>query len=272
MLRRFNLVILILFVFPVQLGNTFDEQSWNDNFEYINSVEWEFQSYGRNFWGIYYSLQPRMSFIDGILQASNSSSFFDVDMALTDSYLAYGTWEFDWNVPNGNKNYYYDSISFILSDMTGKYNLTGITGNMMSFAGYSMFLVSQKIDGLSWSPGVKLFRWNEKSEGPLNYELGSSKFLESNLESYHFKISRDLSGEFLVYVENNLLIEAQDNNVTISEKFSFASFIGNSGIDNVSVTKFSTSAALLDLGSIGTVFIMILAVLVLFTSYKKKHT
>lgn len=192
-------------------------------------------------------------------------------MALTNSTVAYGTWKFDWDVPFTDKNYYYDSISFIWTDMTGKYNISGITGNMMNYAGYNILIVSQSIEGVSWSPGIKLLRWNEKSEGPLDYLLGTAKFPEGNLSSYHFKITRDYAGLFMVEVNNALLLKAQDNNVTSSEKFSFASFIGNSGFDNISVTSLSPENAFFEVDSFVTVFIIIMAVLVLIPFYKKRH-
>lgn len=236
----------MVLVLPIQIRYTIDSNSWNEDFNDFNSSKWDFQSYGRDYFGFFYPLKPRISISDGILRAYNSSSLFDIDMALTESKVAIGTWEFDWNFPKGNINcYYYDSISLLWTDMTGKYNLAGLTGNMMNYAGYSILLISEELDEISWSPGIKLYRWNEKNEGPMEYYLGSAIFNNHNLSTYHFEITRDYSGLFTIHVENKILIKAEDNNVTSSEKFSFASFCGNSGIDNISVTNIPSKISFL---------------------------
>ncbi|MFX1285625.1 MAG: hypothetical protein ACFFB5_18440 [Promethearchaeota archaeon] len=53
--------------------------------------------------------------------------------------------------------------------------------------------------------------------------------------SHHIDITRDLNGEFNVYIDSNHIITVTDNIITTSERIFFRSHLGDSAFDNIIV-------------------------------------
>ncbi|MFQ5979883.1 MAG: hypothetical protein ACE5OZ_17265 [Candidatus Heimdallarchaeota archaeon] len=55
--------------------------------------------------------------------------------------------------------------------------------------------------------------------------------------SHHIAVTRDLQGNFEVFFDSTLIIEASDNSTTTSEKFIITSWVGDSAFDNIVVSN-----------------------------------
>jgi hypothetical protein len=67
------------------------------------------------------------------------------------------------------------------------------------------------------------------------HQLKTYKFPNPITCSHRIDITRNYCGEFNISFDSNLVIQAIDNNFITSEKMSLGSFIGDSGIDNITV-------------------------------------
>ncbi|MFX1317554.1 MAG: hypothetical protein ACFE9D_00325 [Promethearchaeota archaeon] len=225
----FSLVILILsFLGPTPISAAL---VWNEDFEISNIEElddWVLQGY-ELIANHYYEIDHGFTIENGALTAENVNVPWAIYLsqprrALHNSNVVYGTWSFDWTVSKSQDTY--DSVEIMFTDLEGDYNLTGpFTGYHMT--GYTLILDTVQnnemyIEKLNGNEGIKLARYN---------------FTTRPSGLHHIDISRDLTGQFHVYFDSQLVLQVADNEITSSEKFNFVSFQGNSSIDNIVVSN-----------------------------------
>ena len=216
-------------------GENFEDDTWVDN--------WDLAGYLRiPKGGVYYeSVDSGFSVVNGVLTAPNTQGDQNASMALHDSNVAYGNWSFDWFVKEDYTPEYlpWDVIAFMMIDSKYNYNYTGMTepealmyskGYYLEMNLYSNQLVSKIILGVI---GIIEFPYYET--------IDSYQYVGSLTGSHHFDITRNLQGQFKVYHNSELILQATDNSSVTSEKFSFNSYNGESGIDNITINGFFTS-------------------------------
>ena len=225
---------IVLFVFLTILPNmqskaVLSNVSWDETFD-SDLSDWDLQCY-KSPLAVLKPTTNRFSIIDGKLTSPSSPNFEPLNRALHDSNIAYGKWSFQWMVSKSENTY--DAVEFIFTDYnTHPYNATGRGYPDTEFyAGYALSLVSYAKDG---GPGIWLVRFNNYTNS-IPTVLQSYKFNSTLHGSHDIEITRNITGNFNVKFDSELLLNITDNNWKTSEKFNFVSFQGNSSIDNIHV-------------------------------------
>jgi hypothetical protein len=153
------------------------------------------------------------------------------------SSVAYGTWSFDWAVEPGENHESVDIVSFIANNHSSE------TAQLLPFevnvTGFWLWLLSgQK---LGWMgdpdrPMIALVSY-EGGVGGVSGVEGRHQFSSPITGSHHIAITRTLQGDFQVFFDSTLIIEASDNSTTTSEKFVITSWVGDSAFDNIVVSN-----------------------------------
>lgn len=229
----FSLGLLVLFSLnPVQVSAAF---VWNEDFE-ILSIEdlddWDLQGY-ELVSDSYYEVDHGFTIENGELitediyvlwPATGHGIFTQIRRAIHNSSVVYGTWSFDWRVSRSQHTF--DSVEIMFTDLRHNYNLTGeFTG--VDMIGYTLILDTVTNNEMCI----------EKFGGTRNFILARHPFATTPSGLHHIDITRDLTGEFHVYFDSVLVLTVTDNEITTSEKFIFASFQGNSSIDNIAISN-----------------------------------
>ena len=229
-----EMIMIVLVLFSVH--QTQAVLIWTENFNTEDPAGWSFRNWIRP--GMIHftsNSDPGMRVVNEILRAPNSTDFETAADALYNNSVAYGSWSFDWLVVNGSDHLAYDAVAFMFTDTRNSYNMTGLTEAeyLMNCNGYSLLLISSsKTAGIAGAaiPGISLASYT-----PSYTILSTHEFANDIVGIHHINISRNLQGEFSVYFDSELVIEATDNGTTTSERFLIVSFKGDSGFDNISV-------------------------------------
>jgi hypothetical protein len=231
--------LIVLIISPISY--VLADREWNEDFEvdkFEDLIGWERYGY-TDAWSDspMKSSDPRLSVMNGVLRGENEQGLIRIDQALRESTLAYGMWEFDWYVSSGTDHDAWDGVNFIWTDISGKnYNISGITQEEMNYTGYSISIASFSGGFFKEFGGISFINWHQHEFGAI-IGLGTYNFTSKIDGNYHFKITRDLTGEFKIFFDSELVIQATNNDTTSSEKFVFHSFVGDSGIDNIKVSE-----------------------------------
>ncbi|MHA2293771.1 MAG: hypothetical protein ACXACK_16540 [Candidatus Hodarchaeales archaeon] len=230
------LILLIVSTIPRVSATTV----WTENFEDGNLNDWDLFGTSTN---VLDDIMTRhnvseFSVVDGALTAPNSQNWGQVSEASHNSTVAYGTWSFDWVVAEGTIHKVYDEILFIYTDREHNYDATGVTTSdfLEGISGYGLILSSSKYpygDDIA-GPGLTLLEYTNQKE--LVEFHGKHQFGTNLVGTYQIDITRDSQGNFKIYFDSVLYIQATDNSTTTSEKFNFLSFRGDSQIDNITVS------------------------------------
>lgn len=229
----FSLGILVLFsLSPSQVSAA---PVWNEDFG-TPSVEnldgWDLQGYELENDSYYevdhgFTIENEELMAEDIFvqwQASGHGIFTQIRRALHNSSVVYGTWSFDWRVSRSQHTF--DSVEIMFTDLRDNYNLTG------EFTGFDMIGYTLILDTVT-NNEICI----EKFGGITNFILARHHFATTPSGLHHIDITRDLTGQFKVYFDSLLVLSVTDNEITTSEKFIFASFQGNSSIDNIAVSN-----------------------------------
>jgi hypothetical protein len=222
----------IMLVFPVSQGSA--TIIWSEDFEdktLEDLDDWILNAY-EIIAGIAYTLNDSgCSLIDGILRAPNYPFYNDTSRNKTDAIhnttVAYGTWNFDWVPPATlTQLAFFDYINFIF-DTEGITNFDGLSD--VPCTGYSLDIINFP----GGSSNIEL----TKSVGGTETTLGSYNLSPPFNKPIHFNITRDQQGHFKVYYDTELIIQATDNDINTSFIFTWNSFIGDTGLDNITVSE-----------------------------------
>lgn len=135
------------------------------------------------------------------------------NFATHSSNVAYGTWEFDVHVTDTPDVHFY---VYLISFYGVNYRFSIFTD---AFAGWTT------------GPEFVLLKTHGGSTTPIGrYDPGGAI-----TGWYHFEVSRDETGHFEVSIDGVLRMELDDNDITQSNYFIFASQNGP-GIDNIEVS------------------------------------
>ena len=220
-----SFVLLFLFsINSVQAGTV-----WQENFEGTID-DWDCYSYSVTGSGTHQSIDdPGYSVANGIFQAPNySENDVNITFAFRNSTVAYGIWEFDWVASLE----YRDLIEIIFNQEENNFNFSGVNYYDLAVSGYFIVISSTH----SILPIIRLKKFTVSSGVQSESVLDDHNF-EADLEgSYHVKVTRNSEGEFEVYFNDTLVLEATDTAITTSQKFGVSSWLGASGIDNITVS------------------------------------
>jgi hypothetical protein len=270
-LLTFSLIFLVfLSLIQVQASIV-----WEENFKGEGLNDWD--SYGWDMPLDYHEtpIDPGFSVNDGVLRAPDYSSYGKKSNAIHDSTVAYGTWSFDWLVSSPA----HIGIEFMLTDLLNtNYNYTGLHTSQMNYTGYAVLLISFASNpglGLQ-APGINLLKFKNHDNVSIVGVLDTHKFAANIVGSHNIEINRDLNGQFSVYYDSELTLQATDNMTTTSEKFGFTTWRGDSGIDNITVsdtdpgTLTTTSTATTTNATEGYVLGLLIPSFVVLIIYRKK--
>jgi hypothetical protein len=207
--------------FDAKPGPILSEVVWSDNFDDENISDWQV-------FGVNYTSDPEyylpagydnFSVAGGVLRAIGPEWSF----AGHNSSVVYGTWSFDLDIqyPDGYSHFV---VAFISEQFNEDWLTIGPRGEAygLSFYPYDG-AVPGKIDFIRASHDVgftKLDTYNS----PTNL-IGWKNII----------ITRELSGQFYLYLDGTLIMESVNQFHTTSERFYFFG-MANPGIDNITVS------------------------------------
>lgn len=204
---------------------------WEERFN-VDSIDdlndWEF--YGAVYYGVTYgdSFEPNFTIAEGALVPPYAPNWSNVTWAFHDSTVTTGTWSFDLFFPS--EQTYGFVIMFMLS---GDYSVTpGMTEDehLSKMTGYGLRFDTSRIKLISYMacPDDEL---DFSDEYPTDSPLSGSQ---------HFNITRDTTGQFYVYHNqdyDNPIIEYQNTFASSSEKFGLCFWAGSPSLDNITVNN-----------------------------------
>jgi hypothetical protein len=212
------------------------EMVWQEDFDDLNN--WTLEG-GSNMTGIMQTNPDHgLITVDGALTAPNSTTFDTASFAIHNSTVAYGTWRFKWYAAEGSDRAVYDNHAFIFNNPSD-WNLSGETQDefLKDTSGYSLLMISQYMPstGVAEAPGLSLCEFTNDETSP--FDVFASYGFNASITGWHnIIITRNSEGEFNVFYDSTLVMQATDNSTTTSEYFVFGSFKGDSRFDDISVS------------------------------------
>ena len=105
--------------------------NWNEDFEAYSTLnefnDWEFSGYNVVS-DVHFPRTHRFTLVNGMLRGYNDDTFNTIEIALHNSTVSYGTWEFDWYVNPQTGHEAQDGIVFMWTDLSGDdFDLNGKT-------------------------------------------------------------------------------------------------------------------------------------------------
>jgi hypothetical protein len=207
---------------------------WSDDFTDRDYDGWTITGY--NFEPFYVDMmtppipiQGNYSAEDGTLLSLGPRVPGLAGVASHPSTVAYGTWSFDIHITDETEEHFY---IYFATDEWGDYPL--------HINSYDIAIVLQPGQAWSWEleedaqSGFVLVKRNGAATEGGWQGLGSYSLYEELSGVYHIDITRDHNGNFKVYIDGDLVIEAKDNEHTTSTWFRFTGEPGPA-IDNVVV-------------------------------------
>ena len=236
---RYYFIPILGIVFLVPLTQVSADVVWTEDWNDPPFDEWIIDAY--SYEGMD-GFQPNSSaepfIVDGVFKMNAPADEFGEywSGAQHNSTVAYGTWSFDWIVEPGVEHESYVNIFFIM------------VGFPTNFTGYS-YIASQYTKGyvLNLQSGSKgplsansiNFGVIGKSDNPQGKKTFSNPFTGS----HHIDIIRSSDGLFNVFLDvtdptnpPSPIISVFDNTIQTCDKFIFGAWIGDSAIDNISVS------------------------------------
>jgi hypothetical protein len=197
------------------------DEVWSDNFDDEDISDW--QIFGVNYTADADCYLPssydNFSVEGGVLRAIGP----EWNVAGHNSSVAYGTWSFDVDIqmPDGYNHF---PVAFISEQFNEDWLSIGPRGEAYGFSIYP-----SQVEG----------------EGRISFIRASHDVDYVELDIYRSKnlvgwknimVTRELSGQFYVYLDGKLIMEAVNQYHTTSERFYFLT-MANPGIDNINVSN-----------------------------------
>ena len=238
----FIIIIFIVFSANPLLFMTVNV-NWSENFDPPNSLDnWLLTGYSRisplGLQGtITSSIPSGFTIQDGILISSfnyfDNSGNGNISYAWHNSTVNYGTWSFDVFIDNWTINKQDLEVNFLFYHSDQNYNFSGQTFNQVyAISGFGLVITGQ----ISNTYSIEF--WRDVSKLSI-YQPNNSIY-----NSFHnFKITRDLTGEFKIFMDNNLIITKVDNSSVSSQKFGIGSVYGTNKIDNISILSLPSTSS-----------------------------
>ena len=243
--------------------------TWEDDFEDGNLDDWLFNAWEINSEIYNPPIDPGFNIIDGILRAPNYPYFNDTSRnmtsALHNSTFAYGIWNFDW-VPQVSltEEAFFDIVA-IIYNINHQLDLTGLSVLDKSAYGYTI-----RIYHNSTGVATRISLTKRVGPPPSTTTLGSYDLTPAVMESIHIEVTRDKKGHFNVYYDTALIIEATDNDITTSDHFVFRSYVGDTGLDNITINDALSSNGSIPASTVGFVIWMMTPTLIVLYIVRKR--
>ena len=189
---------------------------WSDNFDDEDISDW--QLFVHNLTANPDTLEPGNSTAEGGVLRHIGVEW---SYAGHNSSVAFGTWSFDVDIqsPDDEYHFYIAFISEIYDDDWLTYSVIG-SAYVVGFYLYDTGLTEFRLAGGSHETGTSWF----------------DDYVENNIIGWkNIIITRELSGQFYVYLDGDLILKGKSLQHTTSERFYFLSH-GGPAIDNVTVS------------------------------------
>ena len=234
MSTKYKLIFLLQLLILLNLAPVSGEVVWQDDFT-TDTGDWILTSYETPSYGhTYTEIEAGMIIANGMVTAPDHETYYPLQShwAIHLSSVVYGNWSFDYLVPeDGLCN---DLFQFIWKDLgTNPYNISGL--NIYQFDWRAYWVVTE-----SDVNKISLLKWLPNSDGDFFESLDTFE-LDITPGWHHIDITRISDGYMAIYWDKVKILDATDNEYTVSERFQFMSLIGNSSIDNIVVADWSTS-------------------------------
>jgi hypothetical protein len=225
--KSLSFSFIILFLFSINIVQA--APVWGENFEDLPLDGWDFFNY-EMVSGIHEPLyDPGFSVVDGVLRAPNHNVGSNKTSVKRNSTIAYGTWSFDWLASPIASPIAYDGLELILNEPEHNFNSTGEHISTSSFTGYAIL-----IDNMARL--IALIMLHEQN-GVFSPTIMDQYSFETYLEgTHHIDATRDSEGQFYIYFDKILVLQATENSITTSQVFGMTSWRGDSGIDNIRIS------------------------------------
>ena len=281
MKKKILAIILSVIISLLLLSSTIQvlaKITWEEDFEgeTIATLEedfWDFEGYAWDPVEEVYneSIDHGFRVIDGILRAPNYQGWDESTGIYTGNYtrarrkstVAYGTWSFDWVPPISRPDSQdLDLIVFIYNPAGREINLTDQENNSTSYSIQIFF------NSLGETTRIILC----KQLGPPSDVtlLGEYYIIPPVIKSIHIEITRDQQGHFKVYYNTNEIIDVTDNDITTSERFGLLSWVGDTGIDNITISIPDDSIPAIPASTVGYIIITVTPTIIILVIIRKR--
>lgn len=243
--------------------------TWEDDFEDGNLDDWLF-----NAWEIHSEIynppiDPGFNIINGILRAPDYPYFNDTSRnmtsALHNSTVAYGIWNFDWVPQESPTEEAFFDIVAIIYNINHQLDLTGLSVLDKSAYGYTI-----RIYHNSTGVATRISLTKRVGPPPSTTTLETYDLTPAVMESIHIEVTRDRKGHFKVYYDAALIIEATDNDITTSDHFVFRSYVGDTGIDNITINDAISSNGSIPASTVGFIIGMMTPTFIILVILRKR--
>lgn len=264
-----GLMIIMPSISPIQSAETMD--SWTDDFNDGDMEGWRIEGFyadinlPSNQWPEH---GGEASVVDGALTLSGNLQQRNSTLAIHESHVAYGTWSFDMYV---NSIYGSSNHSHVYFIDNRQANETHKFDN--EFCCYDILASSQPWDD---APDYAKKYYDKSPAFFLSVRPGTNilgYWATDNIDGWnHIDVTRDTDGNFTVYINGTLRIEAKNTYYTESNSFWYTGEIGSySALDNIVVSETvseistkSNSSFILQFG-----LLSILTLIILRKGYKR---
>ena len=281
MKKKILAIILPVIISLLLLSSTIQvlaKITWEENFEgeTIATLEedfWDFEGYAWDPLEEVYneSIDHGFKVIDGILRAPNYQGWDESIGIYTGNYtrarrkstVAYGTWSFDWvppiSLPDSQD---LDLIVFIYNPAGREINLTDQENNSTSY--------SIQIFFNSLGETTRIILCKQLGPPPDVTLLGEYYIIPPVTESIHIEVTRDRQGHFKVFYNTNEIIDVTDNEIIKSEFFGLLSWVGDTGIDNITISIPDDSIPAIPASTVGFVICIVTSTVIILVIIRKR--
>ena len=235
MSNKKNLMIIlfigIVFLVPITRGSA--AIVWSEDFEAV-PPDWDFYGYDYVDDVFVYNNTAAPSVENGVLKMPNTQEGDTWSHAVRTSTVAYGTWSFDWMVPEGTDHESLITVFIMINDMPRDFNGTSLSPPY-EHNGYFINIKS----GSAGPSGLadKSIRFGEYITNHV-YTHIEHVFDEPITGAHHITITRDTHGEFNIYFDSTVpVLTYIDLSTKYSELCIFGSWYGDSVFDNITVSS-----------------------------------
>jgi hypothetical protein len=237
--RWMHSTILVMMVFVslfCPISNA--EIVWMDDFNDGDHDGWNAKAYDFLPWFVNYTelipVQANMTVENGALYSKGPRKIGCSNVITHPSNVEYGTWSFDLLITNETIEHFY--VYFAL----GSLEVGSMDAYPYEIYSYDLAIVLARDQAWAWyldqeaQSGFVLVKRNGTAFMDWN-PLGGYSLFESLSGKYHIDITRDTDGQFKVYLDGALMIEAVDDELS---DFSLFGLIGEPefAIDNIVVS------------------------------------
>jgi hypothetical protein len=231
-IRARKIIPLLLFWIFLMISFTCGSAAdvWTEDFEDPPFDDWYLERYEVINGTAYPSQEPPPSITNGMLQMPYGSrdDEWDAFGAIRNSTLAYGSWSFDLYVTPGLNHTPFCGFHPVSNRVL---NSSGLAiSDPPYYRGYYLLLGEVTPDG---TPRVEFRRLLSGTDSRIyDYRLATPFN-----GSHHVDITRDLSGTWRIYIDNQFLYSVVDNAITASERVVITNVLGDPAFDNITLAE-----------------------------------